>query len=115
MTIRGVRVPKGTTLMVMPQAIQLNPRVWGDDVDSFDPDRWTRGVVDAHAFAAFLHGPRQCIGRVFSMLEFKIILIEAVNRFAFDGLETDDRVVLINPSPLLRPKGGMKVRVSRLA
>lgn len=100
--------------MIMPQAIQLNPRIFGDDVDCFNPDRWTRQSLDAHAFAAFLHGPRQCIGRVFSMLEFKIILIEIISKFSFDSLETDE-VVLINPSPLLRPKGGMKVKVSRLA
>jgi cytochrome P450 len=111
--IAGIKIPKGTTLTLMPAAIQLNPRVWGDDADKFDPDRWDRKLIDPHAFAAFLHGPRQCIGRVFSMIEFKIIVIEIVSKFRFEAVETE-KIVLINPSPLLRPKGGLKVKVSRV-
>ena len=69
--------------------------------------------MDAHAFAAFFQGPRGRIGRVFSMIEFKIILIEMLSKFKFEALGTE-KIMLINPSPLLHPSGGLRARVRRL-
>jgi len=111
--IDGILIPKDTTVTVMPAIIHLNPHIWGDDADQFKPSRWTEGHIDPYAFAAFSQGPRQCLGRVWSALEFKIILIEILSKFRFAAIGTED-VVLINPSPLLRPKEGMKVKVERL-
>jgi cytochrome P450 len=72
--------------------------------------------VDPHAFAAFLPGPRQCIGQVFAMLEFKAILIELLSKFRLDATpEMEGDVALVNPSLLLRPKGGLNVKISRLS
>lgn len=56
------------------------------------------------------------LGHVFSMLEFKIILIELLSKFRFDATpETKGIVAFINPSPLFRPKCGLNVKVSRLS
>jgi cytochrome P450 len=99
-----------------PAVIQHNPTIWGEDCNEFDPDRWDRlegEAADAHAFAAFMQGPRTCIGKVMTVIEFKVILIEMVSKFDFEIMETGE-VELVNPSPLLRPKGGMKVRARRV-
>ncbi|KAK0726090.1 cytochrome p450 monooxygenase [Lasiosphaeris hirsuta] len=120
--VQGVLIPKGTTVLMQPAIIHKNPTIWGADCDEFRPDRWdslTPGseAADPWAFAAFSHGPRICIGRAFSMLEFKVLLIELVSRFRFDGLGRNGRMAheikLVNPSPMLRPDGGLKVRVER--
>ncbi|KAK1753620.1 cytochrome P450 [Echria macrotheca] len=115
-TIANTLIPRGTTLTLMPSAVQLNPLIWGPDAETFNPDRWdVPSDRDVHAFAAFSQGPRQCIGRVFSMLEFKILIIEMAARFQFEQFGTEgDKIQLVNPSPLLRPKGGLRVRVSRI-
>jgi cytochrome P450 len=110
--VNGVLIPKGTHILLMPAAIQRNPHIWGEDADQFNPDRWDGKKVDAHAFAAFFQGPRQCIGRVFSTIEFKIILVEILSKFQFESVSTE-KIVLINPSPLLRPSGGLRAKVSR--
>jgi cytochrome P450 len=115
--VSNVLVPKGTTLMLLPAVVQRNPQIWGDDAESFNPDRWDTKLPDAHAFAAFFQGPRQCIGRVFAMIEFKVTLIEIVSKFQFEAVEgsgVDEEILLVNPSPLLRPSGGLKARVRRL-
>jgi len=94
----------------------MNPTIWGPDADSFRPERWSDGggrPDDVHAFTAFFHGPRQCIGRVFSIMEFKAILIKMITNFAFEPVPGQS-ITLINPSALLRPKGGLKVRIRRL-
>jgi len=47
------------------------------------------------------------------MIEFKIILIEMLSKFKFEALGTE-KIMLINPSPLLHPSGGLRARVRRL-
>ena len=126
-TIQGVLLPKGTTVLMQPAVVQRNPTIWGANCDEFRPDRWdaleggeTGAMMDPWVFAAFSHGPRMCIGRAFSMLEFKIVFIELVARFRFDFAvaEGDGRrageIKLVNPSPMLRPDGGLRVRVGHL-
>ncbi|OIW30733.1 cytochrome P450 [Coniochaeta ligniaria NRRL 30616] len=113
--IRGVLIPKGTTVHTMPAAVQHNPSIWGPNTEVFDPDRWDNlsgEAADTYAFAAFSQGPRICIGRVFTMIEFKAIMVEIVSKFRFEKVGKGD-IELINPSVLLRPRGGLKVKVIR--
>jgi cytochrome P450 len=65
-----------------------------------------------YAFAAFSQGPRICIGRAFTVIEFKAIMIELVSKFRFEKVG-EGEIELINPSVLLRPRGGLKVKVVR--
>ncbi|KAK0618896.1 cytochrome P450 3A5 [Immersiella caudata] len=117
--IQGTLIPKGTTVLMQPAIIHKNPTIWGDDCDEFRPDRWEEmgEEDDAWKFAAFSHGPRICIGRTFSMLEFKVLMVEIVRGWRFARVEGDERgageIKLVNPSPMLRPDGGLRVRVER--
>ncbi len=61
--IDGVLIPKGTTLMIVPQVTHSNPRVWGKDADDLRPERWEHLEGDAatpYAMEAFINGPRVC-------------------------------------------------------
>jgi hypothetical protein len=50
------------------------------------------------------------------MLEFRAILIELLSKFRLDATsEMEGDVALVNPSLLLRPKGGLNVKISRLS
>ncbi|KAI1406928.1 cytochrome P450 [Hypoxylon sp. FL1857] len=40
--VEGVHIPKGTLVDLCPSVTLLNPAIWGDDVDEFDPQRWNR-------------------------------------------------------------------------
>ncbi|KAK3386773.1 cytochrome p450 monooxygenase [Podospora didyma] len=114
--INGVLVPKGTLINLMPAAIHFNPRVWGDDAEEFNPDRWSRKSIDPHAFVTFFRGPRQCIGRVYSMIQFKVLLVQMVSKFRFEAIETETEKkmeLLTYPTHLLRPVE-LEVRVGRL-
>ncbi|KAL1853938.1 hypothetical protein VTK73DRAFT_8869 [Phialemonium thermophilum] len=113
--IQGTLIPKGTTLIMLPAAVHRNPSIWGPDADEFDPDRWDKlsaETTDIYAFAAFSHGPRICSGRAFTMLEFKAIMVELVSKFRFERIDKSD-IQLINPSVLLRPRGGLRMKVVR--
>lgn len=42
-TISEVIVPQGTTLFISVSAINKSKKVWGDDAESFRPERWLEG------------------------------------------------------------------------
>jgi cytochrome P450 len=119
--VQGVVLPRGTTVLMLPAVINHNPAIWGADCDAFRPDRWdhlAEEAADPAAFASFGLGPRVCIGRAMTMLEFKIILVELVSRFDLEAVvpgATIANIKYLNPSPLLRPEGGLRVRVERRA
>lgn len=98
-----------------PSVTLFNPTIWGDDVDEIDPTRWDRLTGDQlslYAFSPFSNGPRICIGRLFSMFETKIILVEIVRNYRF--LSVDKPFKVENPSFTLRP-AGMEVRLEKIS
>ncbi|RYP27267.1 hypothetical protein DL768_011253 [Monosporascus sp. mg162] len=105
-TICGIFIPKGTTFDVVPHVTLMNPLIWGDDVDEFDPTRWDRLSEEArspYAFSTFSNGPRVCLGRSFAFREIKIILVEMVRNYRF--LAVEGPFTVENPSLTLRPRG----------
>ena len=55
-------VPRGSTVLICIQALHLRTDLWGDDAESYNPDRWRSYRFD-WSFLPFIKGPRQCIGR----------------------------------------------------
>ncbi|KAF9443653.1 cytochrome P450 [Macrolepiota fuliginosa MF-IS2] len=79
-----VPVQKGGMCVMDILGMHMNPIHWGDDVDSFKPDRfidtetykWPRD-----AFLAFSGGPRSCIGQRFAITESVCIIASIVRRY----------------------------------
>lgn len=72
----GVRVPRGSLMMISPYVTHRNPDLWPDP-DRFDPERFTPEAAAArHRFAylPFGGGPRVCIGSSFAMAEAVVIM-----------------------------------------
>ncbi|KAI8808396.1 cytochrome P450 [Cladochytrium replicatum] len=79
-----------TIIWLNINALQHNPKYWGDDVNQFRPERFyspdaeddqntarvaeTGAKVHKYAFAPFNVGPRACIGRKFALVEMAVIL-----------------------------------------
>jgi len=113
--IQDTLIPKGTPFVILPAVFHQNPTIWGADCDEFDPDRWERlsgKAAHASAFMTFSQGPRMCIGKVVTVMQFKVILAEMVSRFDFE-LTGSGALAFVNPSPILRLKGGLAFKVSR--
>jgi cytochrome P450 len=81
-TIAGKFIPAGTTVGANPWVIHRDSRVFGDDVESFRPERWVEkseaegqdgakgGYGDMQRFFfAFGAGARMCLGRNISWME----------------------------------------------
>ncbi|KAF2434205.1 cytochrome P450 [Tothia fuscella] len=115
-TILGNFIPKGTSIILSPWAINSSKELWGEDAKEFNPDRWmgpgmanTGGAESAYSNLSFLHGPRSCIGKDFAKAEFACLVAAWVGRF--DMHFADEGYVLdIAGGITVKPKG-LKVRM----
>ena len=113
---QGVPLRKGTVLDVIPAVTHLDPRIWGDSVDTFDPSRWdadrlTPAQADPYVFAGFSNGPRICLGKSFAVLEMKLVLLHMVPRFRFLAVERPFEIE--SPGLATRPSD-MLLRIEKI-
>jgi cytochrome P450 len=99
-TIHGIdgnliTIPKGTYCQIINWTRHRSKELWGDDVNIFNPDRkfkdseiWNyEGFntynVSSNRFSPFTYGPRNCIGKNFSHLEMRLILLNIFKYYDF--------------------------------
>jgi cytochrome P450 len=113
--INGMKIPKGTIIFIPISAFNFDETVWGDDVDQFNPDRWDKlpSTVTNYHYLTFLQGPRSCIGRRFSEVEFKVLLAALIRHLKFDEI-VKGQIVEKQAIITTRPKGGMHLKISTI-
>lgn len=108
----GVTLPAGTTIGIGIRDTHRNKKVWGEDADEFNPDRFN-AENDRHpySFIPFSGGPRNCIGLKFARNSIKIVLYKILHRFA---ISTDRKLDNLRCSmhPLAKLEGGWHVRLT---
>jgi cytochrome P450 len=105
-------VPKGTQVLFWQYAVHRDPS-WFERPEAFEPGRWLAGLEERlprFAYFPFGGGPRVCIGNTFAMVEAVLVLAVIASRFRVESLEPLD--VPLAPSVTLRPRGGLRARVS---
>lgn len=91
-SIGGMTIPAGIETFIVMLSLHHDPKYWGDDVEEFNPERFSEGVArssstDNHnqmAFYPFGWGPRICLGQNFAMVEAKIALAMILQHFSFE-------------------------------
>ena len=119
-TIQGHFIPKGTTVIICPWAINTSKALWGDDALDFRPERWLKpgeanagGAGTNYANGTFSHGPRSCIGKEFSKAEFACLLAALISRFE---IECENDTPKVHDGFLsASPKGGMMLKLTPVA
>ncbi|KAM3449471.1 hypothetical protein NHJ6243_009967 [Beauveria neobassiana] len=127
-TIQGQFIPRDTMVIIPIWAINTDPLLWGPDAQDFKPERWLKshddgtghtytasaGLSNNYAFMTFLQGPHKCIGNTFARSEMACLLAAWVGRFSFeldDPALMDERNVIIPPSVVAKPEGGLQMKV----
>ncbi|KAI0489982.1 cytochrome P450 [Xylaria cf. heliscus] len=114
MTILGHHVPAGTVVGSSPWVIHRAPKVWGDDAESFRPERWLDcedpGIL-RRFFFTFGGGTRTCIGRNISLLEIQKLVPTLVMRYDFNLTEDAKITEYCGALVFLQ---GLRVQVARL-
>jgi unspecific monooxygenase len=107
-TVLADRYPmrKGAGCTVLLPMLHRDPVIWGEDPESFDPDRFTPEAVRArpgHAYKPFGHGARACIGRQFAVHEATLVLGLLLRRYQLSG--QPDYQLAITERLTLMPQG----------
>ncbi len=102
------------TLLVLTPMLHRDPRVWGEDPEAFQPERFSPDVAEklpANAWKPFGNGVRACIGRGFAMQEAQLVLAIILQRFELT--EADPNYQLEVAETLTLKPHGFRVRARR--
>ena len=86
-------------------ALHRHPKAWGDNPDSFDPDRFGADAIrqrPSHVFRTFGNGKRSCIGQHFAMTEAQVALTYILYHFDLQG--DDSYTLQVDHSLTIKPK-----------
>jgi cytochrome P450 len=103
---------KGSIMLISPYVVHRDPRYYPDP-ERFDPERFAEGYekrLPRFAYFPFGGGSHVCIGQPFAMMEATLVLATIAQRYRLQ-LAPDQRVE-IQPLVTLRPKYGMRMKLS---
>jgi cytochrome P450 len=111
----GHPVPAGTRISYDPYILGRTEKLWGPDVDEFNPDRWAKmaNVPTPYEFPMFQAGPRICLGESLAKFEAALLLGVLVDKFRFTPPKPDCKYTY-SPGITLKVKDGLTLRVERL-
>ncbi|XP_059641258.1 cytochrome P450 81Q32-like [Cornus florida] len=101
-TIGGFNVPRGTILFVNAWAIHRDPMTW-DDPESFKPERFGSGEVEAHKLIPFGMGRRSCPGAALAQRVVGLTLGSLIQCFEWERV-SEKQVDLTEGKGLTMPK-----------
>jgi len=82
-TLAGVRIPKGSAVLIAPWVLHRHRRLW-QNPGRFDPERFSPEQTSARprfSYLPFGGGRRICIGAAFAVTEATILLATIAQRF----------------------------------
>jgi cytochrome P450 len=112
--IGGHTFRPGETLMMSQYVMHRNSRFF-ENPEQFDPGRFEGNLlkqIPQYAYFPFGGGPRICIGNHFALMEAALLLATIGQRYK---LRLIDNHPPVEPEPLitLRPKGGLRMKISK--
>lgn len=107
----GVVIPKDSMVVFSRYALHRHSDFWAD-ADKFDPWRFsperTNEMVSS-AYVPFGGGPRICVGRHFSMMEIKVVLVTLLRYYRVRIV--DGGYSGMSAKMTMSPKGALRVKV----
>jgi len=118
---RGFDIPKGTIIFVNFHANHYDPKVWGEDVDVFRPERFLtpdeKTLIQHEAYMPFSTGRRLCMAKSFTLETVFLFAANLVLNFEVSLNESQGKPSL-EPEigqPSLSPVSSMVVMKERKA
>ncbi|ANY18686.1 Putative cytochrome P450 120 [Tsuneonella dongtanensis] len=112
---KGFRIPAGTEVGFNVYLTHRLEEHWGDDVEAFDPLRFTPEKVKArhkYAWVPFGGGAHMCLGLHFAYMQVKILMAQLLQRYRIEV--ADGYAPEWQPWPIPKPKDGLKITLKPL-
>src|SRR5262249_27866931 len=109
-------LPKGCQVLVSPYVLHHDPRSFPDP-ERFDPDRFSPGraqTIPPFAYIPFGAGPRICIGYSFATMTMSLVVATVLQRYP-PRLAPGQEEASVEPLLVLRPRGGLRMTLSKRA
>lgn len=101
--VGGQTIPEGVNFFISIYSIHRNKDVWGENANNFDPDNFLpENVAKRHpgAWVPFSLGKRNCVGKQYTNLSFKIVLKKLIETYKFSSPMKYEDIRLINDMTL---------------
>jgi cytochrome P450 len=85
----SILVEEGTMVVYSVHVLHRLKRFWGEDADSFNPERWEASHLHTWDYLPFNGGPRICIGQQFALTEASFALVRILQEFKDVELDPD--------------------------
>lgn len=112
-----IYLEKGTMVLVPSIGFHYDPEIFPQP-EKFDPDRFTKENVAArhpYAWLPFGHGPRNCVGLRFGMMQTRLGIATILNNFRVTPSQKTMIPLKYDPAgQLLSPLGGMYLNIEPL-
>lgn len=106
-TLNGIRIPKGTVVVIPLLAVHERPDVYADPQE-FRPERFLEARPGTYTWLTFGAGAHRCLGAGLAVLELRVIVRTLLQHRIFEPLPGKPaRPKLIHP--VLAPVNGAKV------
>ncbi|ORY52415.1 cytochrome P450, partial [Rhizoclosmatium globosum] len=113
-TIGNFVFPPGSMVHVTLQTIQRAPKLWGDDVNEFKPERFLeldQPLSIKTGWAPFSEGARGCLGKKFAQVETVVLLTLIALKYKFklpEGVSVEE---VFESNPLIFGKPDRPVKL----
>lgn len=108
-------IPSGSVIIISQYLLHHNIRYFSDP-EKFIPDRWSQNFktsIPRFSYFPFGVGPRSCIGEPLAWIEGIIVLANIINKWNITIEDEDIGNIKLQPLVTLRPKNGIKMKISK--
>lgn len=113
--VNGHFIPAGATIEIPAGYVHYDPEYWPEP-EKFIPERFTtEAKSQRHPFTylPFGAGPRSCIAMRLALLEAKIAMIRAVQKFTFQTCPETKIPLELKSNSTLGPKNGIIIKIAQ--
>jgi cytochrome P450 len=110
--VRGVSIPSGTMMFMLPYVLHRDPRFW-DSPERFDPERFSAERSAGRpkcSYVPFGAGQRTCLGNLLALLKGPLILAMVTQRYRVTPVSREEPGFDVGVT--LSPRGGLPVRLT---